>query len=106
MKTLTKTPGVIHGDVATRQVTINGKPLEPHRSQSFRNHSPDGFAWGYMGSGPAQLALAILLEFTDTFNACYYYQAFKEDVIAQHDKDKNLNIDVETVENWLEERVK
>ena len=26
------------------------------------NHSPDGFEWGYTGSGPAQLALAILCD--------------------------------------------
>src|SRR5215813_14027095 len=26
------------------------------------NHSPDGFEWGYAGSGPAQLALAILAD--------------------------------------------
>jgi Family of unknown function (DUF6166) len=26
------------------------------------NHSPDGFEWGYGGSGPAQLALAILAD--------------------------------------------
>jgi hypothetical protein len=25
----------------------------------LRNHSPDGFQWGYAGSGPAQLALAL-----------------------------------------------
>jgi hypothetical protein len=25
----------------------------------LRNHSPTGFAWGYGGSGPAQLALAL-----------------------------------------------
>jgi hypothetical protein len=33
-------------------------PLKP-RNDLF-NHSPDGFAWGYEGSGPAQLALALL----------------------------------------------
>src|SRR5467141_965015 len=27
-----------------------------------RNHSPTGFAWGYGGSGPAQLALALLID--------------------------------------------
>jgi len=27
------------------------------------NHSPDGFEWGYGGSGPAQLALAIYQDF-------------------------------------------
>lgn len=36
--------------------------LRPSRSQRVLNHSPDGFEWGYSGSGPAQLALAILLD--------------------------------------------
>lgn len=45
---------------------------ESHRTKlslekSFRitDHSPDGFQWGYSGSGPAQLAAAILYEITD-----------------------------------------
>ena len=29
---------------------------------NIRNHSPTGFAWGYGGSGPAQLSLAILVD--------------------------------------------
>lgn len=28
----------------------------------FSLHSPDGFSWGYHGSGPSDLALAILLD--------------------------------------------
>lgn len=36
------------------------RPL--HAFQEIRNHSPDGFNWGYAGSGPAQLALAILAD--------------------------------------------
>lgn len=28
----------------------------------IRNHSPSGFEWGYGGSGPAQLALALLVD--------------------------------------------
>jgi len=39
-------------------VTVDGRPLDPRNK--VRNHSPDGFEWGYAGSGPAQLALAIL----------------------------------------------
>jgi hypothetical protein len=39
-------------------VTVNGTPL-PER-QDLVNHSPEGFEWGYAGSGPSQLALAIL----------------------------------------------
>lgn len=30
---------------------------------NVRNHSPTGFGWGYAGSGPAQLALAILCDY-------------------------------------------
>ena len=42
-------------------VTVDGKPLNPKISQRVANHSPDGFSWGYSGSGPMQLALGILL---------------------------------------------
>ena len=41
---------------------IGRKFLDPAASQRLHNHSPDGFEWGYGGSGPAQLALAILLD--------------------------------------------
>lgn len=63
-------------------VLKNGKPLSPTRSQMICNHSPDGFSWGYGGSGPAQLALAILLEELPQELATRYYQAFKWRVIA------------------------
>lgn len=36
-------------------------PLPLHLE--VRNHSPTGFNWGYMGSGAAQLALAILADY-------------------------------------------
>lgn len=42
-------------------VTVNGKLLPLH-CEVGRCHSPSGFAWGYAGSGPAQLALAILAD--------------------------------------------
>lgn len=54
------------------------RKLDPAPSQSIRNHSPDGFNWGYGGSGPAQLALAILLDVLgDTDAAGSVYQVFK-----------------------------
>ncbi|HXR05085.1 MAG TPA: DUF6166 domain-containing protein [Verrucomicrobiae bacterium] len=40
--------------------TVNGVPLNPRLD--LYNHSPTGFEWGYGGSGPAQLALAILAD--------------------------------------------
>lgn len=57
--------GSIAGSWGSREVTFAGEPLAPARSLAVRNHSPDGFSWGYAGSGPAQLALAILLRATD-----------------------------------------
>lgn len=65
-----------------RRVEINGVELKPERSLKIRNHSPDGFNWGYPGSGPAQLALAILLEFMPETFAVGLYQQFKFHVVA------------------------
>ena len=44
------------------QVFKDGVLLSPQRSLQVQSHSPDGFSWGYGGSGPHQLALALLLE--------------------------------------------
>lgn len=56
---------------------------------NLRNHSPDGFSWGYHGSGPAQLALAILADaLGDDARALELYQSFKAKVIARLDIDK------------------
>lgn len=57
-------------------------------SQMVRYHSPDGFEWGYGGSGPAQLALALLIDVIgDPDEAEELYQRFKWDVVAQLDRD-------------------
>jgi hypothetical protein len=53
------------------------------------NHSPTGFNWGYTGSGPAQLAFAILLDhFSAPGAALLFYQDFKEQVIAMINGDR------------------
>jgi hypothetical protein len=59
------------------------KKLEPAPSQALYSHSPDGFEWGYSGSGPAQLGLAVLLDATgDEVLALKYHQEFKEKFVA------------------------
>lgn len=85
----------ITGDAKTRIVKIDGKTLHPYRSQGIRNHSPDGFSWGYLGSGPAQLALAILLEVVDQEMALKYYQRFKERVIARFPMEEDFTLSYE-----------
>jgi len=60
------------------------KVLSPLESQGIINHSPDGFNWGYGGSGPAQLALALLLQVTGNRSlSIRLYQDFKWCVIAK-----------------------
>lgn len=75
----------------------SNRPLPPRLD--LRNHSPTGFAWGYGGSGPAQLALAILAEVTDKDFALSFYQDFKTAVIA--DKSGAFTITEEFVRGWL-----
>ena len=62
-------------------VTVNSRALDPRFDLSF--HSPDGFEWGYGGSGPAQLALALLADcLSDDEQALAEYQSFKSAVVA------------------------
>ncbi len=45
-------------------------------------HSPDGFEFGYEGSGPADLALSILMLVFGSYWADLYYQKFKREIVA------------------------
>ena len=47
-------------------------------AQSVVKHSPDGFEWGYGGSGPADLAYNILYALTTERIANELYQTFRE----------------------------
>jgi len=68
-----------------------------------RRHSPTGFSWGYLGSGPADLALAILTEFTGNQKSVEnLYQGFKIDVIANLDTNKNFTLYDIDIKEWLE----
>lgn len=58
------------------------QPLSPRFD--LANHSPTGFQWGYGGSGPAQLALAICADaLDDDERAMAIYQRFKSRVIRK-----------------------
>lgn len=65
------------GHRESRRVFLDDRELTPEESQKVINHSPDGFNWGYGGSGPAQLALAILLKTSGREVALRYYESFK-----------------------------
>ena len=64
-------------------------------------HSPTGFAWGYGGSGPADLAFNTLLAFGEPIPSCYrLYQAFKEEIIAAIPKEGGT-ISGDTIRHWI-----
>ena len=63
-------------------VTPGAKAALPMR-HDLANHSPDGFNWGYAGSGPAQLALAITAHaLGNDAIARQVYQHVKAELIA------------------------
>ena len=63
-------------------VTVDGRRLIP--VCDLWNHSPTGFDWGYPGSGPAQLALAILADHLgNDEQALNLYQRFKWAVVVE-----------------------
>lgn len=72
------------------------------------NHSPTGFECGYGGSGPAQLALAILADYTgDDELAVELHQEFKWKVIAPIPNDRHSWILTEDeIRTWIEQNRK
>lgn len=76
------------------------------------SHSPTGFNWGYYGSGPAQLALAILYETLKIFypeakeealrkSADLHHQSFKFDFMPGHIQADDWYLDGSLVLDWL-----
>lgn len=84
-------------------VVDEGLPQPLHPRNDVRNHSPTGFAWGYSGSGPAQLALAIMCDLlpTEREKAQMAYQAFKRDVVAGLSQERDWELSDLEVLNWL-----
>ncbi len=79
-------------------VTCDGDPLDPRFD--LRRHS-DGFEFGYGGSGPAQLALAILSHaLGDDELASAHYQKFKFQVIAKL-QESSWRITQQEVRSWI-----
>jgi hypothetical protein len=80
-------------------------------------HSPDGFEWGYAGSGPADLALAILADhfgerpefvlaalrslWAPRSRAAALHQDFKCEFIARLNGD-DWRLDSNAIEAWLD----
>jgi hypothetical protein len=80
----------------------DGTTNVPHR---IVHHSPTGLAWGYGGSGPADLALNALAAYIGSEEAKLYYQDFKWKFIAVM-PEQGGTIKREEIMNWIEEKRK
>jgi len=79
------------------------RPLDP-RLDLFP-HSPGGFNWGYGGSGPSQLALAILVDCCGETTALELYHDFVREKIALI-KEPDWIITEEEIYEWLGTKVR
>jgi hypothetical protein len=77
-------------------VLVDGQELPLAPSLKLRNHSPTGFCWGYSGSGPAQLALALLLwNGAGREEAAALYQSFKAQHVAGWPNGKDFSVELD-----------
>lgn len=99
-----RTPG---GTVTLKRVDETGVfDIGPSESLAVCRHSPDGFEFGYSGSGPSQLALAILLaELNDAELARKLYQDFKSAYIAPECGD-SFSISAARIQEWVRDQTK
>lgn len=82
------------------EVTVDGEPLA--KRYDLLSASPSGFETGYNGSGPAQLAIAILAHAYDDEFAREWYQQFKRDVVAGLPED-GWTVTTADLDKWRQE---
>lgn len=97
---------MIKGYASTKLVYVDEEILSIVPSLKVFNHSPTGFGWGYNGSGPAQLALAILLLLCPQDQAIMLYQRFKKDFIAPLKIDNDFELSEKTIKTWISKNVR
>jgi len=111
---------LVEGVIARRYGTVRPGRIETNIDQMVVSHSPDGFEWGYAGSGPADFALNILHLFLppkgdDTDVAVYdgvvsqaawdLHQPFKLEFIASMPLE-GRDIPVAEIKAWIEQQLR
>lgn len=82
---------------------LAGEDRLPKARELF-DHSA-AFEWGYLGSGPAQLALALLYHHTGNRTlALTYHQQFKQQVVSRFPVE-GWSISGEEIQDWINENV-
>lgn len=83
----------------TAEVHAGVEPLDPRAD--LINKSPSGFAWGYSGSGPRQLAVAVLAHAGGDEFALEHSYEFKEAAVSEQDGDEPLRLTDEDIRSAL-----
>ena len=100
--------GFDDGNAPSVFVSTGGRTMAPLPLRlDIVNHSPTGFGWGYSGSAPAQLAVAILADWMSCDHAALaLHQRFKAAGIAGLEKHWSLTDDdlVRIFETMCKER--
>ena len=65
-------------------------------------HSPTGFNWGYLGSGPSDLACSILWDFLGKEPGRELYMSFKGRFVAEMGDE--WEVDSDDIKEWIIER--
>ena len=91
------------GDVICSR-TASG--IETNVPRRITRHSPDGFEWGYPGSGPADFAFNILSCFVGekTAKCGGIYQKFKLDFVAKLPVEGGV-IKQEAILEWIAQNI-
>lgn len=90
------------GPVVVEKQIDDLAPVPLNMRNDLRDHSPDGAEWGYGGSGPAQLSLALLADVMGDDMAEELYQRYKREVVAALPHE-GFVISAEAIEQWAKE---
>jgi uncharacterized protein DUF6166 len=84
---------------------------EPRRARHHVRHSPSGFEFGYEGSGPAELARCLLIDWFGAHDRAddpwadplpVSYQQFKREFLARVPQDvREFEIDASVIDAWV-----
>ena len=87
------------GGVGGQAILVIGDGGSSKLLDHIVRHSPDGFNWGYGGSGPSDAALSILTDCVGAETANVYYQEFKFDIVAGWKE--SFEITEKEIKDWL-----
>ena len=91
--------GLMSNRGAGPQVILVFEEGRSYPLKHIERHSPDGFNWGFGGSGPADSALSILTDCLGKEQANHLYQPFKWEFVAGW-KEK-WSISEEEIRDWV-----